>query len=293
MKNVLKAAIGIALVSLSASSFAQSYEGYPDIPGTTVGYATQVMDYQPGPGVGEDYQHTEDTLGQPNYYTEGNSFALGQGGSLVLAFTPFEIKPSGTSESDFYVYEVNTYEPWDAYVSNDMINWVKATPSFSDTTDESGGSKGRGSVVGYDIDAISPTTNYKYVKIVDTSNSTFTNTAGSDIDAVLTTSGQYTGGGTIVDTDSRNGMVFNLEKDKATGAVDVKKISKDGSVEHIMFSEDDSLDPIALSVQGNFDCDDAKDINVLATRKSDDVPVNIIKDQQGNDIATIDNSITN
>ena len=286
--------IVIALMCLvTSSAFAQSYKGYPDIPDNTVGYATQVIDYSPGTGVSEQYKHSEYILGEPDYYTTTNSFALGNSGSIVVGFSPFIIKPSGDNSADFYIYEVETYEPWDAYVSNDLENWVKAPVVFKDVTATTGGTKGRGSVVGYDVDAISATDTYKYVKIVDTSNSGFANSAGSDIDAVVVTSAVYSGNGAIVDTDSRNGLVYNLMSDQETGAVGVKIIDKQDGVRYIPFSTDASLEPVALSVQGNFNCDDEKDINVLAIKSDTKVPLNIIKDQAGNDIRTIDNSVVN
>lgn len=50
---------------------------------------------------------------------------------------------------------------------------------------------------------------------------------------------------------------------------------------------------VALSSQGDCHCDDEKDINVLVTRKSDGVPLNIIKQQDGTAIRIIDNATVN
>lgn len=282
----------IALMCLVTTSvFAQSYQGYPDIPGNTVGYATQVIEYSPGPGV--KYNDPKFILGEPDYYTNKNSFSLGNSGSVVVSFSPFVIKPSGNNAADFYVYEIETYEKWDVFVSNDLKDWLPVKEVFKDVTPTSSGAKGRGSVVGYDVDGINATDTYKYVKIVDTSNSGYPNTPGSDIDAVVVTSALYSGNGIIVDTDSRNGLVYNLMSEQDTGAVGVKIIDKQDGVRYIPFSSDSSLEPIALSVQGNFDCDDEKDINVLAIKSDTKVPLNIIKDQAGKDIRTIDNSVVN
>lgn len=281
MKKLIQAAIGMALVTMSASSFAQVYAGFPDIPATGKGFMTSVISYDVGPGVKPSWQAPDYALGEPDTHDA----ILGRLGSIVLNTAPLSIVSDGTSAADFYVYEGAEYESWDTFVSVDNETWVKVEPVSS-------AENSVGTVKGYDVDSISPSGKYPYIKLIDTSNSAGDTSSGADIDAVVIASAQYTGGGEIVDTDSRNGEVFNLEKDQATGAVDVKKISKDGSVQHIPFSTDDSIEPIALSVQGNFDCDDAKDINVLATRKADNVPVNIIKDQAGNDIATIDNSVT-
>jgi len=286
MKNKLKVAIGIALVSLSASSFAQSYTKYPDIPGNAQAYAVKVEQYNRGPGVPDHLAVTDNILGAPDDYTGGSALTTGTAGSIVLSFGDRDVRADGTDESEVYVYETDYYEPWDVYASNDMENWTKLEVGLSQINGTN--VTGSGSVIGYDLDKSGLDT-FKYIKVVDAGTN---GGAGPDVDAVVLTHTKFTGGGIVVDTDSRNGTVFNLEKSPNTGSIDVKKISKDGSVDYIPFSTDDSLEPIALSVQGNFDCDDAKDINVLATRKADDVPVNIIKDQQGNDIATIDNSVT-
>ncbi|QKN80776.1 cell envelope biogenesis protein OmpA [Scandinavium goeteborgense] len=280
MKNALKAVLGITLVSLSVSSFAQQYEDYPEVPGVGLAYATS-GEFFPGPGT--IVTSPDNALGVP----DDNAVPLGDGGTLILGFDPFVITGDKTSAPDFSIIEQSEREIFSVFISADKENWIEVKPVYKEYNSA-------GSTYGFDVDAVEGQENqYKYVKLVDASFSAGSSYAGADIVGAVVTSGKYVGGGVVVDTDSRNGIVYNLEKDKSSGVVDVKKIGKDGSVQHIMFSDDDSLDPIALSVQGNFDCDDAKDINVLATRKADDVPVNIIKDQQGNDIATIDNSVTN
>lgn len=282
MKTAFTSAICLTLFSISASSFAQSYAGYPDIPATGAAFGTQLMDYNEGPGVTPPSNDPNSAIGEPN----NTLVSLGRLGSVTLSTKPMALKGNGTTDADFYIYEGGQYESWDVYVSNDNTNWIKVPPISTATNST-------GSVVGYDIDTASTTGSYSYFKIVDTSNSSGTSSAGADIDSVLLVGADYAGGGEIVDTDSLDGTVFNLEKDKSTGAVDVKKISKDGVVKHIMFSTDDSLEPVALSVQGDYDNNGEKDINALVIRKSDNVPLNIIKDQQGSEIKTIDNSVIN
>ncbi|KHT08086.1 cell envelope biogenesis protein OmpA [Pectobacterium brasiliense] len=285
----------IALICLfSVSAFAETYKGYPDIPGTAVGFATEVVSYTPGPKVSSSFKEPKRALGAPNRYSSGEAtFSLGAEGSVVLRFSPYAIKKSGTADADFYVYEVGTYESWDAYVSNDGSEWIKATPVFQDINPAPGNvTTNRGSVVGYDVDVIDSTfDSYSYLKIVDTSLSTYTNSPGADIDAVVVTSAKALGSEVFVDTDSRNGTVYNLYQNDATGAVGVKIINKDNSVSYVSFSTDDSLKAIALSLQGDFNCDDEKDINVLAERKADSTQVNIIKQQNGTAIKVIDNSV--
>lgn len=281
MKNVLKAAIGLALVTMSASSFAEAIANYPDIPATIIGTTNSYLSWTPGEGTTSPHNDPQSAVGLPN----DHSTALGRGGEIVLSTAPTTLIGDETAAADFYVYEGVEYESWDTFVSTDNETWAKVDPVSS-------AKNSQGTVKGYDVDVVSQGGTFPYIKIVDTSNSAGTTSAGADIDGIALVSTKYSGTGAAVDTDSRNGIVYDLMKDDATGAVVVKTVSKDGSVDYIPISTDDSLDPIALSVQGNFDCDDAKDINVLATRKADNVPVNIIKDQQGNDIATIDNSVT-
>jgi hypothetical protein len=280
MRKVFKTAVSLALLSLSASSFAQVYGGYPDIPATSIGNATEIIDFQVGPGVTPGAYPPERTLGLPN----GLATPLGRSGSLVLSSLPMSVKGDNTAAADMYVYEHGLYESWDVYVSTDTQTWLKVE-SVSTATNSVG------TVRGYDIDSISSDTTYPYIKLIDTSNSAGTTTSGADIDGIVIAHAKYNADGSIVDTDSRNGVIYNLLKDSEKGSVSVKIIDKQDVVSYVPFTTDDSLDPVALSVQGNFDCDDEKDINVLATRKDTGIQVNIIKDQAGNDIRTIDNSI--
>lgn len=289
----MKKLILMLACAFSVSAFAQSYSGYPDIPGTAQGYATKVVSYSPGPGVGASYAVPSRALGAPNYYSASEQpFSLGPGGNVVLSFDPLVIKKSGTSDADFYVYEEAGYESWDVYVSNDGVNWIKAPVAFQDINPAPlQTTTNRGSVVGYDVDSLASSNGtFAYVKLVDTSNTTFSGTPGSDIDAVVITSSQAAGTDVLVDTDSRNGKVYDLYQNSSTGAVGVKIIDKDNKVTYIPFSTDSSLEAVALSLQGDFNCDDEKDINVLATRKSDSVQLNIIKQQDGTAIRIIDNS---
>ncbi|MDE8741460.1 cell envelope biogenesis protein OmpA [Pectobacterium polaris] len=286
----------IALMCLfSVSAFAETYKGYPDIPGTAVGFATEVVNYTPGPKVSSSFKDPKRALGAPNRYSSGEAtFSLGAAGSLVLRFSPLAIKKGGTVDADFYVYEVGTYESWDAYVSVDGNEWIKATPVFKDINPAPGNvATNRGSVIGYDVDVIESTSDsFAYLKIVDTSLSTYANSPGADIDAVVVTSAKALGSEVFIDTDSRNGTIYNLYQNDVTGAVGVKIINKDNTVSYVPFSTDDSLKAVALSLQGDFNCDDEKDINVLATKTADNVQVNIIKQQNGTAIKTIDNSVT-
>lgn len=292
----MKKYLAVLLCIVSASSFAETYKNYPDIPAPAAAFATEVISYNPGPNVAAGRDDPKLALGAPAFYSPGKApFSLGTGGNVVLGFSPDAIKKSGTSDADFYIYEVGQYESWDAYVSNDGTNWVKATASFSNVNPQPASSATftRGSVIGYDVDLISGATDsFRYVKIVDTSLSTYAGSGGSDIDAVVVTNAKALGADILVDTDSRNGKVYNLYQNDVTGAVGVKIIYKDSTVSYVPFSTDNTLTAIALSLQGDFNCDDEKDINVLATQTRGGTQVNIIKQQNGTAIKIIDNSVT-
>lgn len=142
---------------------------------------------------------------------------------------------------------------------------------------------------GYDLDK-AKLANYHYIKIVDASNESGSKSAGADIDAIVLANSVSSEHSKVIDKDSRNGLVFNLEKNKNNQSIGVRIIDNANSVRCINYSSDESLMPIALSVQGDFNCDDIKDINVLAIRQEDGVAINIIKDMNGNSVRVVNNS---
>lgn len=290
----MKKVIFVVACMLTSSAFAQSYTGYPDIPGTAQAYATKVVSYSPGPGVASGYNQPSHALGAPNYFSENETaFALGPSGNVVLSFEPLAIKKGGNANADFYVYEEAVYDSFDAYVSTDSTNWQKAPVVFQDINPTpQGAATTRGSVLGFDVDSLTSSDGtFTYVKIVDISKSTGGNAPGADIDAVVLTSAQAAGKNVLVDTDSRNGVIYDLYQNDVTGAIGVKIIEKNDSVRYVPFSTDNSLQAVALSLQGDFNCDDQKDINVLATRSNDSVQFNILKQQDGTSIKIIDNAV--
>lgn len=269
------------LLTITYPCFAQDYAGYPDIPTEGIAMGTSIVSYSPGAGAASPNNNPSSAIGAPN----DSATSLGRGGNIVISMEPMELQGDGTTAPDFYVYEYVDYNSWDTYVSSDNENWIKLE-SVSSSKNSTG------TVKGYDVDEIN-NGQFPYIKIVDTSNESGSSSAGADIDGVVIASAKRSTEENIVDTDSRNGTVYNLEQEKTSGAVEVKIIDKANGVKYVQFTTDDSLSPIALSVQGNFNCDDEKDLNVLAIRKSDGVAVNIIKDTSGNDIKTIDNSVIN
>ena len=269
------------LLTITYPCFAQVYAGYPDIPTEGIAMGTSIVSYSLGAGAASPNNNPSSAIGAPN----DSATSLGRGGNIVISMEPMELQGDGTTAPDFYVYEYVDYNSWDTYVSSDNENWIKLE-SVSSSKNSTG------TVKGYNVDEIN-NGKFPYIKIVDTSNESGTSSAGADIDGVVISSAKRSTEENIVDTDSRNGTVYNLEQEKTSGAVEVKIIDKANGVKYVQFTTDDSLSPIALSVQGNFNCDDEKDLNVLAIRKNDGVAVNIIKDTSGNDIKTIDNSVIN
>lgn len=279
MKISNKIYLGLFVMGISYSCFAQVYAGYSDIPAEGVGYATGIVSYTPGPGVAAPQNISSNTLGEPDVLTT----SLGRGGSIVVSLSPLTLMGDKTSAADFYIYEHKLYNSWDTYVSYDNQEWTKVAPGFSK-------SNNIGMVKGYDLDEIT-FKDYRYIKLVDTSNESGSSSAGADIDGIVIAHVASSESLKVIDTDSRNGLVFNLEQDNNSGSVNVKIIDNEGVVKYINYSNDNSLMPIALSVQGDFNCDDMKDINVVATRKYDNAELNIIKDMSGNNIKIIDNSL--
>lgn len=282
----------LLLCAFSASAMADAYTTYKPLPEKVTGFAKSVVQYSPGEGASGIGAVTDNILKAPDDPNSGangpfNFLSLGKGGSVIVEMDS-AIQADGTSASELYVFESRSYETFDVYISNDRTNWTKLAISSSAIQD------GAGSWVSFNLDGqVSPGQAYRYVRIVDTGKvgSMVAGTYGADIDAVVSTAALPAEANyKYFDTDSRNGKVYDLYQNTATGAIGVKIIDKQNHVTYIPFSTDSSLDAVALSLQGDFNCDDEKDINVLATRKSDSVQLNIIKQQDGTAIRTIDNA---
>lgn len=272
---------------LSLSAHAEKYLTYADSPGTAVGFATQVVSYNPGSGASGNSALPKSAFGAP----DGTLVSLGKSGNIVLQFGPNALKADGTSAADLYVYEGGWWDSFDVYISTDNVTYKKLTATTSAKA-----SGGTGSWLGFNIDSqVDPLLSYPYVKIVDTSNSSsaVTGTDGADIDGVMMTSAVSPVGNYVMyDTDAADGSVYNLYQDADTGAVGVKVIAENKTVSYIPFSSDDTLEPIALSVQSDLNGDAMKDINVLVKRKADNAQLNITRARDGSLIGIVDNSVT-
>ena len=276
----------LALACLaSAAAHAEKYSTYTDTPGTAVGFATAVAEYNPGPGAFGDGAVQNNALGAP----DGNYLSLGRLGNAVFKLGPNALKASGTSAIDMYVYEAGWWDAFDVYISANGVTYTKLTP-----TTLSKASGGTGSWVGFNIDGqVDSVLSYPYVKIVDTGGNTSTipGTDGTDIDGIMITSAAAPVGNYVMhDTDMSNGSTYNLYQDADNGAVGVKVITREGAVSYVPFSADNSLTPLALSVQSDVNGDSQNDIEVLVNRKSDNAQLNIYRSQNGTFIRSIDNS---
>ncbi|MFJ5452142.1 cell envelope biogenesis protein OmpA [Pectobacterium jejuense] len=287
----MKKLLVIALSFVSAMAFADTYPTYKPFPEITTGFAKRVVEYNPGNGASGIGAITDNILGAPDDLNAGNQYkflSLGQAGNVIVEMdTP--LKSDGTSYNELYVFENRTYEKFDVYVSSDLDKWTKLKISTSATSN-------KGSWVGFNLDGqVENGQMYPYVKVVDTGKmgSTIPGTFGADIDALVSTAISPSDASyKYYDTDSLNGKVFNLYQNTTNGAIGIKLIRNDSTVSYIPFSFDNSLEPVAISVQSDFNGDGEMDMNVLATNTVDNVQVNIIKQQDGTAIKTIDNSVT-
>ena len=270
---------------LSAAAHAEKYSTYAESPGTAVGFVTSVVDYSPGSGASGDGAIQSNAVGTP----DGKYLSLGKSGSAVFKVGPNALKADGTSAVDIYVYEAGWWDSFDVYVSANGVSYTRLTPTI--VSQASGGS---GSWAGFNIDGqVDKVLAYPYVKVVDTSNSTsvIPGTDGADVDALMITSAaEPVGNNVLYDTDTLNGDTYNLYADADSGVVGVKVITSNGAVTYIPFSAGNTLTPIAVSVQSDVNGDSVNDINVLATRKSDNAQLNIYRDLNGAFIKTVDNS---
>lgn len=268
------------------SIFAEKYLTYAESPGAAVGFANSVVTYTPGSGASGSGVIQDSVLGAP----DGNYLSLGKKGSVVVRIGPNALKADGTTAVDLYVYEGGWWDSFDVYVSSNNVDFTKLTVTTSNKS-----SGGTGSWLGFNLDSqVDRLLSYPYVKIVDTSNSTstVTGTDGADIDGlVITSAAPSIGNYMIYDTDSLNGSIYNLYKDRDKGAVGVKIIGANGAVSYIPFSDDGTLEPIALSVQTDLNGDSANDVEVLVTRKSDNTQLNLIRDMGGSLLKVIDNGV--
>ncbi|MFJ5448845.1 cell envelope biogenesis protein OmpA [Pectobacterium carotovorum] len=287
----MKRLLVIALSFVSALAFADTYPPYKQFPEITTGFAKRVVEYNPGNGASGVGAVTDKILGSPDdpntSTTPYNFLSLGQGGNVIIEMdTP--LKSDGTHYNELYVFESRTYEKFDVYVSSDLDSWTKLKISTSATSN-------KGSWVGFNLDGqVEDGQLYPYVKVVDTGKmgSTIPGTFGADIDALVSTAISPSDASyKYYDTDSLNGKVFNLYQNTTTGAIGIKLIRNDSAVSYIPFSFDNSLEPVAISVQSDFNGDGEIDMNVLATNTAENVQVNIIKQQDGTAIKTINNSV--
>ncbi|MCJ7957319.1 MAG: hypothetical protein MUW57_12400 [Pseudomonas sp.] len=270
---------------LPCAAHAETYSTYAESPGTAAGFITSVVEYNPGTGAFGDGAIQGNATGAP----DGKYLSLGKMGNAVFRVGPNALKADGTSAVDMYVYEAGWWDSFDVYLSSNGVSYTKLTPTT--TSRASGGS---GSWVGFNIDGqVDALLAYPYVKVVDTSNSSsaIPGTDGADVDSIMITSAAAPVGNNVMyDTDMFDGKTYNLYEDVDSGAVGVKVISAGGAVSYIPFSTDNTLTPVAISVQGDVNGDSVNDINVLVTRKADNAQLNIYRDLNGAFLKIVDNS---
>jgi len=154
-------------------SMAQKYGGV-EFPDGETSFADKIIDYKPGPGVGDSYDDTSNALGIPNE----DHVCLGDEGILIVQFTNNSLTTSGDDAEDLWIFEVGPkIEPTTVYISTNGTNWINV--GFTS-----------GSTSGVDIDAYVSSgvivgQKYSFVKIVDLlPNQSGSPYAGADIDAI-------------------------------------------------------------------------------------------------------------
>jgi hypothetical protein len=120
---------------------------------------------------------TANALGAPDYDAVGYDYvSLGEGGSIVLAFTDNSLTGSGNTNADLWVFEVGpAVESTFVYISKNGTDWSYVGEVV-------------GSTAGVDIDAYGFGIGeyFSYVRLVDNVDQNFGSgaTAGADIDSV-------------------------------------------------------------------------------------------------------------
>ncbi len=157
---------------------------------TTYTWARSVESFSGGPGTGSgnNWNDPHKILGIPDASgvdeTDYDGFlSLGVNGSIILSFGA-GFQSEGTSAPDLFCWEYGgTAESYTVSVSSDGINFHVAG-SLSGTVSSGGWASGGGYQT-IDLDAVSLTGVYNYVKIDDNNNlSTSLPFKGADIDAV-------------------------------------------------------------------------------------------------------------
>ncbi|KHT43332.1 hypothetical protein [Pectobacterium brasiliense] len=282
----MKQLLILVFMIFSASAHAVKYSTYKAIPSDAKGFAVEVVDYSPGTGASGVAAVQNNILGAP----DDKYLSLGKKGSVTVRVGENALAADGTSAVELYVFEAAWWDSFDVYISPDNVTFTKLA-----ITTQAKASAGGGSWLGFNLDGqVDASLSYPYVKIVDTSNSTSSiiGTDGADIDGVVITHTDLPVNNPIFyDTDTLNGNIFNLYKDASTGATGVKITRTNNTASYINYDQTDSLVPVALSVQSDFNGDSENDLEILVTRKSDNIQLNIVRSQSGELIKTITHSM--
>jgi len=137
-------------------------------------WADEVVEYNPGPNVPADRQHSDRILGEAQNNDTMNFVSLGKGGDIVLKFD--NLIENGTG-ADIKIYETSYGNPScgsypeyvKAYASQDGVNWVEL---------ESGVAKCQDEDPEFDLGSLQWA---QYIKLVDATTNT---PDGFDIDGV-------------------------------------------------------------------------------------------------------------
>ncbi len=142
-------------------------------------FAGEVIEYRPGSGVGWEYDNVDNTLGAPDYRRRcrGCGYAsLGNGGSLTVGFSGYDLTGSGDERPDLEIREIGPlFETTLVSVSLDGKEWF----DLGKTSDQHG--RFDLDALGFGLDA-----RFAFVKIADELGESGKHGpyAGADIDAI-------------------------------------------------------------------------------------------------------------
>ena len=183
----------LLLVILSGAAYAKVYGGV-EFPEGEVSFADTVISYSPVIDEWDhplaDYRNPEVALGPPDFpggyiYDPGIFVSLGNGGSIILAFTDNSLSGGGDDKPDLWIFEIGgDVEATFVEISKNGEDWLDV-------------GKVSGSTRGIDIDSFlkpdsyffRPNDRFSYVRLTDdpddgTPSGPGLPTPGADIDAV-------------------------------------------------------------------------------------------------------------
>lgn len=142
-------------------------------PAGVASFADEYSSFKPGAGTGPPHNVPHDALGPPSA-TQNSWVSIGLGGELIVKFVDNALAASGDSKPDLCIFEGGRQqETFKVAISANTADWIDLGQFQSGPANDAS--------VSIDIDgnaAVRPGTQYRYVKINDTSTEYFSGGAG-------------------------------------------------------------------------------------------------------------------